>query len=84
MRRWMRTLPSAMGSTPASGSSGWLPGSGTAYGSGPSSVQRSGNQVSCPPCRTSLAAYAPFAVIANPVFPTVPPPAAVSMAKAVI
>ncbi len=54
VRRWMRTRPSPIGCTSVPGSSGWLPGSGTAYGSGPSSVQRSGYQES--PLRASRAA----------------------------
>ncbi len=52
--RRMRTRPSPIGCTSVPGSSGWLPGSGTAYGSGPSSVQRSGYQES--PLRASRAA----------------------------
>lgn len=42
--RWISTLPSVSGSTSVPGSSGWWEGNGTAYGSGPSSVQRSGYQ----------------------------------------
>ncbi|CAM5543846.1 hypothetical protein SGLAM104S_09282 [Streptomyces glaucescens] len=50
----MRTRPSPIGCTSVPGSSGWFPGSGTAYGSGPSRVQRSGYQES--PLRVRRAA----------------------------
>lgn len=59
----MSTRPSPIGCTSLPGSSGWLPGSGTAYGSGPSSVHRSGNRQ--PPADARRAAYDPSAVIAH-------------------
>ncbi|WDT91430.1 hypothetical protein H0E86_09325 [Streptomyces sp. SCSIO-PteL053] len=46
--RRISTRPSASGATSESGSSGWSRGRGTAYGSGPSSVHRSGYQARSP------------------------------------
>ncbi len=55
-RRRISTRPSVRGSSPVSASSGWWPGRGTAYGSGPASVQRSGYQLPVLACRASRAA----------------------------